>query len=235
MPVAIALFSCIAVAESLAGNTNDKDNSNTTQTGVASAPQAAVDSQTATVAKAEPSEAKPLQKPAPDPKFVAPHPPVMPVALSAEAYQMVLDMRKAYILDSCGVRQPQQTTHGSTEGGPRLAPVAMTGVLRMSLPALPNTHYVNTALPKLLDPATPRKQLDALYEDLLKRPDPIKLRGLFIIASVDSHPFAASAMDNLRSTMKVDYQQDWRRWQQAVEDELNHESRGVRGMSCRVH
>ena len=74
-----------------------------------------------------------------------------------------------------------------------------------------------------------------LYEDLLKRPNPIKLRMLFIIAETEGHPLAATALDNLRSILNMDHQQDWPRWEQAVTQVVTHEERGMRSENCRIH
>ena len=77
--------------------------------------------------------------------------------------------------------------------------------------------------------------MDVLYQDLLKRPNPIKLRMLFIIAETDGHPLAASALRSLQTSLNMDHQQDWPRWEQAVTQVCAHEERGMRSDNCRIH
>ena len=167
----------------------------------------------------------------PDPRFARREPPPMPVALSPESRRMVLAMQNKY---TCGhsaaapataARKPAYLVHMDQD----------TQVLRQSLGTLPDACYVTMALPKIVDPATSPELSEVLFEDLLKRPDPIKLRMLFILASLDGHPLAARALENLKSTMNLDHQQDWLRWDQAVVEQAAHEERGMRGADCRSH
>jgi len=107
--------------------------------------------------------------------------------------------------------------------------------MQRSLEKLPDACYVTTALPQVINPRTPAALMDVLYSDLGNRPDTIRLRTLFLIAGIPSHPRAGEALQNLHALLNTDYQRDWSRWDQAITDQLTRESHGARGMSCRIH
>jgi len=171
----------------------------------------------------------------PDPRFVRRLPLSLPGALSPEARQMALVIQQKYrCAHCCGEQSTPQCLPG-LGGDASLDAPSLIAALRKSLGTLPDDCYVSTALPKVVDPKTPAELMNILYEDLLKRPNPIKLRMLFIIAEIDGHPLAADALANLRSTTNLDHQQDWQRWEQAVVQQCAHEERGMRSDNCRIH
>ncbi len=107
--------------------------------------------------------------------------------------------------------------------------------MQRSLSKLPDACYVTTALPQVANPRTPTPLMEVLLRDLDGRPDPIKLRTLFLIAGMESHPRANEALATLQAVLNIDYQHDWSRWDQAISDQLTRESHGLRGVSCRMH
>ena len=171
----------------------------------------------------------------PDPRFIRRAQPSLPAALPLEARQMALAIQNKYRCAHCC---DEETTPRCLPGLGKEAvrdPQALTDALRKSLGELPDDCYVSTALPRMVDPKTPAELMNTLYEDLLKRPNPIKLRMLFIIAEIDGHPLAARGLTDLRAIMQLDHQNDWPRWEQAVVQQCAREERGMRGASCRVH
>jgi|GEM_PF-2992047 len=180
-------------------------------------------------------EAKASTGVTPDPRFFPRKTPLVLVSLTPEARSMALAMENKYRCAHCCGDETTPRCLPGLDGEAYQDPKALTEALRKSLGTLPNDCYVSTALPKVIDPKTPAELMSLLYEDLLKRPDPIKLRMLFIIAETDSHPLAATALDNLRTSMNIDHQQDWPRWEQAVTQVVAHEERGMRSENCRVH
>jgi hypothetical protein len=201
----------------------------------------------ATVIKtAEPSTARDAMQPpapeprattgiAPDPRFKRRTPPSVPVALSPEAHHMVLAIQNKYTCAHCCEEETTPQCLPGLDGSASGDPQALIAALRQSLGALPDDCYVSTALPKVVDPKTPAEPMDILFEDLLKRPNPIKLRMLFIIAGIEDHPLADKALENLQAAMNLDHKKDWLRWEQSVVQECSHEERGMRSDNCRVH
>ena len=171
----------------------------------------------------------------PDPRFVRRVPPTVPVALSPEARKMALEIQNKYRCAHCCADETAPRCLPGLGGDAGQDPQALVDALRKSLGSLPNDCYVSTALPKIIDPETPEDLMDVLYQDLLKRPNPIKLRMLFIIAETDGHPLAASALRSLQTSLNMDHQQDWPRWEQAVTQVCAHEERGMRSDNCRIH
>jgi len=114
-------------------------------------------------------------------------------------------------------------------------PEGLSLSLRQALATLPDADYVTAALPEVADPKIPAAFMDVLYADLTKRPDPIRLRALFVIAGIESHPLAANALGDLQSILGTDFRQDWLRWDQAISQQLVREQRGARGEDCRAH
>lgn len=180
-------------------------------------------------------ETKPPAAVKPDPRFVPQQTPQALVSLTPEARSMALAMENKYRCAHCCGDESTPRCLPGLDGESYQDTKALTEALRKSLGTLPNDCYVSTALPKVIDPKTPAELMNLLYEDLLKRPDAIKLRMLFIIAETEGHPLAASALDNLKSILKIDHQQDWPRWEQAVTQVVAHEERGMRSENCRIH
>lgn len=171
----------------------------------------------------------------PDPRFARRVPPTLPAALSPEAQRMALEIQTKYRCAHCCADEAAPRCLPGLAGAAGRDPQALAEALGKSLGTLPNDCYVSTALPKVIDPKTPAGLMDVLYQDLLNRPNPIKLRMLFIIAETDGHPLAASALRDLRTTLNMDHQQDWPRWEQAVTQVCAHEERGMRSDNCRIH
>lgn len=168
---------------------------------------------------------------APDPRFGRRQPTIVPEVLSPEARQMAFTIQNKYRCAHCC----------DDESSPRCLP-GLGGEnnpdakgLVTALGTLPDDCYVSTALPKVVDPNTPAELMHVLYDDLLRRPNPIKLRMLFIVAEIDGHPLADRALADLRTTLNLDHQQDWPRWEQAVNQQCAHEERGMRSDNCRIH
>ena len=69
----------------------------------------------------------------------------------------------------------------------------------------------------------------------MKRPDPIKLRALFVLAGIEGHPLATQAFSDLQGTMNTELEREWPRLEQAISQQLARADRGARGVSCRVH
>ena len=161
-----------------------------------------------------------------DPRLMRSPAPVLPVAISEEAQRMVTDMLNVYRCQhSTSQRAISVSLPANGDGGAEL---------KQSLGTLPDPCYVNAVLPKLANPETPGAEMDMLYEDLLRRPNALRLRMMFIIASIESHPKSADALQQLRDLVRTDWQQDWGRWEQAVNQLAAHEDRGVRIASCRA-
>jgi hypothetical protein len=152
--------------------------------------------------------------------------PVLPVAISEEAQRMVTDMLNVYRCQHSTSQRALAVSLPTNNDG--------AAALKQSLGTLPDPCYVNAVLPKLANPETPGMEMDTLYDDLLTRPSALKLRMMFIIASIDTHPKSADALQQLRDLVKTDWQQDWGRWEQAVNQLAAHEDRGVRIASCRA-
>ncbi len=198
---------------------------------VAVAPTIAVPSET-TPATTPPTDTRGAGR-GPEPRLLRSPAPVLPVKLSEEAQRMVADMLNVY---RCQHSVSQRTLAVSLpvnqDGKPRIRGV-VSAALKESLGTLPDPCYVNAVLPKLANPETPVEEMDTLFEDLIKRPDALKLRMMFIIANIDNHPKSAEALQQLRDLLRTDWQQDWGRWEQAVNQLAAHQDRGVRIASCR--
>jgi len=155
--------------------------------------------------------------------------PELPVALSEEGKRMVKDMLNVYRCSHSGSKRalPPSLDGASLVAG--MKPDAVT----QSLGTMPDACYVNAALGRIANPESSSAELDVLFDDLLKRPDALKLRMLFVIASIESHPKAAEALAQLRGLIGTDWEQDWARWEQAVTQLAVRELRGIRIASCR--
>jgi len=199
---------------------------------VAVAPAMAVPSETAPAAT-PPTENRGAGR-GPEPRLLRSPAPVLPVKLSDESQRMVADMLNVYRCQhSINQRTLAVSLPVNQDGKPRIRGV-VSAALKESLGTLPDPCYVNAVLPKLANPETPDEEMDTLFEDLIKRPDALKLRMMFIIANIDNHPKSAEALQQLRDLLRTDWQQDWGRWEQAVNQLAAHEERGVRIASCRA-
>lgn len=171
----------------------------------------------------------------PDPRFVTVKPPKIPAITSPDAQRVVVAMQNSY---RCMHPANWQTPLGSLSKVAIDAPVSLEDLassVQKSLGALPDACYVTSVLPQVTNPRTPAALMNVYYEDLTRRPDPIKLRGFFLIAGIQSHPLAGRALEDLRSAMNSDYGTDWQRWDTAISDQLSREDKGMRGLSCRFH
>jgi hypothetical protein len=56
-----------------------------------------------------------------------------------------------------------------------------------------------------------------------------------VLAGIDGHPLAATALADMQSMLKTDCEREWPRWEQAISQQLVREDRGARGASCRFH
>jgi hypothetical protein len=72
----------------------------------------------------------------------------------------------------------------------------------------------------LTNAALPEDVLDVLLDDVLNRPNSLKLPGLLDIARSEQHPKAAEAKDFLELLLEEDYGNDWSKWQAGVEQWL---------------
>jgi hypothetical protein len=183
---------------------------------------------------AQSSTAVAATTPIPDPRFKRSVLPKLIAVSVPEAARMVADMQDAYRCVHSGNKRTLACL-APTAGDEPVDLESLAVTLRQSLGTLPDSCYVNAALPQVANPRTPKALMSVLYDDLERRPDPIKLRTLFVIASIPSHPLAADALKSLESLTHADFQNDWSRWDQAISQQLVHEDRGMRGASCRVH
>ncbi len=147
---------------------------------------------------------------------------------------MVREMQDIYRCTHSGNRRifPSLPASGGGDEAPSLE--ALGASLQQTLATMPDACYVAAALPQMSNPRTPSVLMNVLYQDVLKRPDSIRLRALFLIAGIEAHPLANDALDNLKEAMHVDYQMDWSRWEQAVSQAVAHDARGMRAASCRA-
>jgi hypothetical protein len=173
--------------------------------------------------------------PPPDPNFVSTPLLKLPGVTSPEAERVLIDLQNAYRCLHTGNKRALAAWMPAPASDAPASLDDLSASMRGSLEKLPDACYVTTALPQLMNPRTPAMLMDVLYDDLARRPDPIKLRTLFLIAGSQSHPRAAEALQDLQATLNTDYQRDWSRWDQAISSQLVREGHGLRGMSCRMH
>ena len=62
--------------------------------------------------------------------------------------------------------------------------------------------------------------LDFLLDDVLNRPNSLKLPALLAVARNAQHPKAAEAKDFLQLFLEEDYGSDWDKWQARMEQWL---------------
>lgn len=183
-------------------------------------------------AVAAPSPA--MQPPAPDPRFLRVPPLTIPAVTTPEGQRMVLEMQDAYRCMHSGSRRTLPSLVPPSGGDDLPSFEALSASLQQSLATMPDACYVAAALPQIANPRTPSALMTVLYRDVLKRPDSIRLRTLFLIAGIEAHPMAEDALENLRVAMHADYQRDWSRWEQAVAQVVAHDARGMRAAGCRA-
>jgi hypothetical protein len=170
-----------------------------------------------------------------DPHLLRPAPPMIPAITTPEAEQMVMDLQRAYPHGHRDTGLPSTAIRAQVDGESESPSKDVLPLSERTLATLSDADYAMTALPQLADPRTPAELMNVLYADLAKRPDPIRLRTLFVIAGIESHPLAAAALGDLQSILNADYQQDWLRWTQAISVQLVRETRGARSNDCRSH
>jgi len=74
--------------------------------------------------------------------------------------------------------------------------------------------------PYLTNSALPEDVLDVLLDDVLNRPNSLKLPALLDVARSAQHPKAAEAKDFLELFIEEDYGDDWEKWQAGIEQWL---------------
>ena len=99
---------------------------------------------------------------------------------------------------------------------PTLPESALATVTVQAVEKLPDADYAATALPVITNPETHGQVLSVLFADLLERPDAIALPALLAIAKNPDHPFAPSALDDLRLLLNADHGSDWPKWEAAM-------------------
>ena len=171
--------------------------------------------------------------PAPDPNFVRVIPLKLPAAAAPEAPRVLQDLEGAYRCMHTGSKR--SLAAWLPPGDAPTSAEELSQSMQRSLAKLPDACYVATALPQVINPRTPGPLMEVLLQDLDGRPDTIRLRTLFLIAGMQSHPRSGEALTNLQALLKIDYQRDWSRWDQAISDQLARDSHGLRGVSCRLH
>lgn len=72
----------------------------------------------------------------------------------------------------------------------------------------------------LTDASLPADVLDVLLDDVLNRPNSLKLPALLDVARSAQHPKAAEAKDFLELLLEEDYGEDWGKWQAKMEEWL---------------
>lgn len=72
----------------------------------------------------------------------------------------------------------------------------------------------------LTNAALPEEVLDVLLDDVLNRPNSLKLPALLEVARATQHPKAAEAKDFLELFLEEDYGNDWDKWQAGMEQWL---------------
>jgi hypothetical protein len=104
-----------------------------------------------------------------------------------------------------------------------------------ALTGLPDLCYPSAALPRLANPRTPPALMRALFDDLTKRPEQIRLPTLLMLAGTASHPMAAAAHEELETILGEDLAQDWPHWEAAIDEHLTRIAHGIRNANCRFH
>jgi hypothetical protein len=74
----------------------------------------------------------------------------------------------------------------------------------------------------LADAKLPETVLDVLVQDVLNRPNSLKLPSLLEVASNPQHPKAEEAKDLLELFLEEDYGTDWAKWQTKMQEWLKN-------------
>ena len=74
--------------------------------------------------------------------------------------------------------------------------------------------------PYLTNSSLPEDVLDVLLDDVLNRPNSLKLPALLDMARSPQHPKAAEAKDFLELLLDEDYGDDWEKWQTKMNEWL---------------
>jgi hypothetical protein len=170
--------------------------------------------------------------PVPDPNFIRTAP-LKLASTSPEGERVLQDLQGAYRCLHTGNKRALAAW--LSPGDAPTTAEELSESMQRSLSKLPDACYTTTALPQVINPRTPAPLMEVLFRDLEGRPNQIKLRTLFLIAGMESHPRADEALATLQTVLNTDYQRDWSRWDQAISNELTRESHGLRGVSCRIH
>jgi len=103
---------------------------------------------------------------------------------------------------------------------PRLPEEALASTTEEAVQNLPNGEYNSVALPLVTNPLTHGQEMSVLFADLMERPDPITMPALLAIARNPSHPYAGSALDNLKLILRQNHGADWSKWDEAIKQTL---------------
>jgi hypothetical protein len=103
---------------------------------------------------------------------------------------------------------------------PALPPGSLASVTSQAVEELRDTDYAATVLPVITNPSTHGQVLSVLFADLMERSDAVTLPALLRIARTPDHPYAPSALDNLRLLLGADHGADWAKWETAISQEL---------------
>lgn len=76
----------------------------------------------------------------------------------------------------------------------------------------------------LNDTNTPETVITILMNDLLNRPDPVKLPMLLELAQVPGHPLAEESKTILGIYVEKDFGDNWNEWRQGIEEYLKKEA-----------
>jgi hypothetical protein len=159
----------------------------------------------------------------------------IPEISTPEAKRVVRDLQRVYAGDSTSNKTKVADILSKITSGAAGSLEHSSTLLRQTVATLPDADYVNAVLPAILNPHGPAGVVDLLYQDLSTRPNTIRLRTLFLIAGIEAHPLAATALKDLQAILRTDYEQNWSRWDQAISQQLFRENRGSRGQDCRTH
>jgi hypothetical protein len=99
---------------------------------------------------------------------------------------------------------------------PTLPPEGKEEVVRHLTNLLPDQDY-GLMRSFLIDASLPENVLDFLLDDVLNRPNGLKLPALLEVARNAQHPKAAEAKNFLTLFIEEDYGSDWDKWQTGVD------------------
>jgi hypothetical protein len=102
---------------------------------------------------------------------------------------------------------------------PRLPADGQEEVVRHLTNLLPDQDY-GLMRSYLTNASLPENVLDFLLDDVLNRPNSLKLPALLEVARNAQHPKAAEAKDFLGLFLEADFGSDWDRWQAGMEQWL---------------